>query len=110
MTRREIESAALRWLIGRGVWLPERPYAENLARCAKFRAWCAGRLGSPPGVEWARALVDDYRAGVVLPAYSVKLALAALGLPEEQILRPPAKQVPRPDAKELAAGDVEVAF
>lgn len=105
---RQTESIALRWLIDRGVWLPKASQAENMQRCADARAKWGLRMGSEPGKEWARILVADYRAGVVVHPYSVGLAMRALGLPEETILRSPTKPVPRPDRMEIAAGDVEV--
>lgn len=110
MSRGAVDSVAVRWLIDRGVWLPKASHAENMQRCAEFRQQMT-RLGAEPGKEWARGIVADYRDGVVLPMYAVKLAFQALGLPEEkQVLRKPARPVPRPDAMERQAGDVEVAF
>lgn len=103
------ESVAVQWLIDRGVWLPKASYAENMQRCADARAqWCR-RMGAEPGKEWARRLVEDYRAGVGgLHPYSVGLAMRALGLPEETVLRPPVGPVSRPERMETAAGNVEV--
>lgn len=103
------DTVAVRWLIDRGVWLPGKTHAENMQRCADFRAKYA-RLGSEPGKQWARDIIADYRAGVVLQPYGVKLAFAALGMPEEPLLHRLAKPVPRPDAKERQAGDVEVVW
>lgn len=108
-SRPGIDALAVRWLTDRGVWIAGRPHTENMQRCEQFRAKFA-RLGAEPGKDWARAIVADYRAGVVLSLYSVRLAMAALGMQEEQLLRTPAKRVPRPDQKDRAAGDVEVAF
>lgn len=109
MTRREADPVHVRWLIDRGVWVPSSPHAENMRSCAKYRAG-KGRVGGDPGKQWAVDIVECYRAGEVLSAYAVRLALAALGLPEDQILRPPSQRVERPDAMERQAGDVEVSF
>lgn len=103
------DSAAVRWLTDRGVWRPQLPYAENMQRCADYRAKI-GRLGADPGKQWARELVARYRAGEPVPAYSIRLAMAALGMAPETVLVKPEKPVPRPDRMERAAGDVEVAF
>lgn len=106
---RPTDSAAVRWLTDRGVWQPGRSYADNLERCAKFRAKL-GRIGAPPGKQWAQDLMARYKAGERMPAQFVRLAMAALGLPEQPLVMPPEHPVPRPDNKERAAGDVEVAF
>lgn len=111
MTRHapSIDAVAVRWLIDRGVWQPDKPYAENMERCARARAkW--GRVGAEPGKQWAKDIVADYRAGVALPAYHVKLAMAALGMKDEPLLHPSAGSVPRADRRTVSAGDVEVAF
>lgn len=110
MSRSHADSVSMRWLIERGVWLPKASHAENMQRCAEFRQRFA-RLGAEPGKEWAKRIIDDYREGVVLPMYAVRLAFQALGIPEErQVLRKPTRPVMRPDARERQAGDVEVAF
>lgn len=113
MSRRgPTDSVAVRWLIERGVWLPQLPYAENMQRCADYRAQmvASGRMGAEPGKDWAREMVARYRAGDAVSAYSIRLALSALGMQPETILTKPGKAVPRPDRMEQAAGDVEVSF
>lgn len=104
---RQPETVAIRWLISAGVWDPRATHAQNMQRCADARTrW--GRLGAEPSKQWAKDLISDYRAGVVVHPYAVKLAMQALGMPEETVLRRPTKPAPHPDAKERQAGDVEV--
>lgn len=104
---RDHESVSVRWLINAGVWDPKATHTQNMQRCADARSrW--SRLGADPSKQWAHDVVSDYRAGVEIHPYSVRLAMQALGMPEETLLRKPAKPVPRPDMKELQAGDVEV--
>ena len=106
------DAAAVRWLTAAGVWVPKMTYSENMTRCADYRAKL-GRIGGDPGKTWARDLVARYRAGEAVQVYSIRLAMEALDLPPETILRTPRTPrtpVPRPDSKERAAGDVEVAF
>lgn len=105
-----LETAAQRWLTDRGVWRPGAPLAENMRRCVEARQrWQT--MGASPGKEWAHRIVADYREGVVMPPYVVRLAFEALGLePEAQALRKPRYPVARPDARERQAGDVEVVF
>lgn len=113
MTRRgPTDSAAVRWLIDQGVWLPQLTHAENMQRCADYRARLvgSGRFGAEPGKQWARELVARYRAGESLPPQFVRLAMQALGMQPETILAKPGKAVPKPDRMEQAAGDVEVRF
>ena len=108
--RELVETFAQRWLADRGVWRVGAPHAENMQRCAEARRrWQT--MGAEPGTAWAHAIVADYREGVALPLYVVRLAFEALGLePEPQVLRKPRWPVPRPDSRERQAGDVEVEF
>lgn len=90
-----------------GVWVPGAPHAENMAHCLD----AVERFSRPrpePGKEWAQRIVDRHRQGVAQPAMCVRLAFAALGLPEETRPIPP-RSGPRPDARERAAGDEEAA-
>lgn len=105
--RQDAEPAHLRWLIDAGAWRPKDSHAANMQRLADARVrW--SRMDAEPGKDWARRIVADYRAGVALHPYAIKLAMQALGMPEETILRTPSRPVPRPDRMETAAGDVEV--
>lgn len=104
------ETVAVRWLIDAGVWLPDAGHAENMQRCAAARAKWGARLGAEPGKAWARAVLDRYRAGKPLPMEAVRMAMAALGMPQQPVLRTPGAVVSRPDRKDMAAGDVEVTW
>lgn len=98
------ETAAQRWLIDRGIWLPGASHAENMRRCFEaIRRW---REPSPrPDKQWAHDIMADYQRGVPQPMAAVKLAMAALGK-TGPVLRTPSKPVPKPDAKESAAADL----
>lgn len=109
MTRQLVETWAQRWLTDAGVWKPGRSHAENMQACAEARGrW--SRLGADPGKQWARDLVERYRAGERLTSMQVRLAHEALGLTPEPVPRKPARPVPRPDIRERQAGDVAVEF
>lgn len=109
-TRDLVETWAQRWLADRGVWLPDATHAHNMQRCAEARQrWQT--MGAAPGKDWARRIVADYREGVVIPAYAVNLAHAALELEvEPQALRRPRRPVARPDIRDRQAGDIDVEF
>lgn len=109
MRRGPQDSAAVLWLIERDVWLPDLAHAENMERCARYREKL-GRIGAPPGKQWAQDILARYRSGERMQAYNVRLAMDALGMTTEPVLHPPAHPVPRPDAKERQANDVEVEF
>lgn len=108
MRRGPQDSAAVLLLTDKGVWKPALSHTENMDRCADYRS-SLGRIGAPPGKQWAQDIMTRYRAGERMQAYNVRLAMDALDI-NEPVLHPPAKPVPRPDAKERQAGDVEVEF
>lgn len=109
MRRGPEDSAAVAWLTQRGVWQPGKSHAENMERCAMFRAKIT-RVGADPGKKWAQDIADRYQAGERIPMQFVRLAMDALGRGDVPLVHPPSRPVPRPDAKERAAGDVEVAL
>lgn len=109
MTRQLVETWAQRWLTDAGVWKPGRSHAQNMQACVEARSrW--GRLGAEPGKQWARDLVERYKAGECLHPTQIRLAHEALGIKPEPVLRKPARPVPRPDARERQAGDVTMEF
>lgn len=104
-----VQARARAWLVERDLLVPGEPPARTMQRCAAFRAALAGKA-KPGPLEWAREVLRQHAAGLLVQPYCVRVANDALGRHEEPELRAPARPVPRPDAKERQAGDVEVAF
>lgn len=94
---------------GQGTWRgwdARATYRDNVAaQTAERDRMLAGETRSGrPGKWWAADVLARYQRGDVLPDYTVRLAVAALGLDASVITRKPSRRISPHDGRALAAG------